>query len=196
MTYLYTFKPILNDIPKPFYRTIKISVNLPMARLAYAILTSFDESASHLFNMNYKGKRYEIVYGADDLAELMGPAIDPTAVKLSQLGLRAGDKISLDYDYGVSWNWTIEFLSVEKMEPGTSSKYPCIVNGFGRGIIEDTFPGEIEKIIEMTDKTGEMLVEYQDKKKNYYWDYRDFDIDYMNDILKNLANRLKKAYEI
>ena len=196
MTYLYTFKATLNNISKPFYRTIKISANMPMTRLAYTVLASFDAKASHLFNMNYKGKRYEIVYEEDDLAALLGPAIDPTTVKLSQLGLRAGDKISLDYDYGAGWNWTIEFLSVEEMEPGTARKYPCVVDGFGRGIIEDSFSGEIEEIIERTDKTGEMPIEYQINNKDYYWDYREFDIEYMNNILKNLVNKYKKAYEI
>lgn len=60
MTQLYTFKVTLNDVSKIFYRTIQITSNTTMARLAYAIIASFDGLSMHLFNMKYNGQRYEI----------------------------------------------------------------------------------------------------------------------------------------
>lgn len=85
-------------------------------------MAAFESIASHLFNIRFDGKRYEIVFEDDDFDD--EPVIDPIRTKLSTLKLSVGDKLSMEYDYGAGWNFEIELLSITEMKRGAGTHYP------------------------------------------------------------------------
>ena len=91
-------------------RDIEITYVSSVAKLGYAILASFESTASHLFNITYNGKRYEIVFEDDYFDD--GCAIDPIKTKLSALKLNVGDVLTMKYDYGAGWELSIENIIV------------------------------------------------------------------------------------
>jgi len=81
-------------------------------------------------------------------------AIKCVHTKLSALKLKAGNRLSMEYDYGAGWEFEIKLLSVTRMERGRGRHYPYVAGGKGKGIIEDTSPYELAEIIEKTNKDG------------------------------------------
>lgn len=121
--------------------------------------------------------------------------IDPRKTKLSDLKLKAGDELNIEYDYGAGWKFEIELLSITEMKRGTGGHYPYVSDGKGKGIIEDISPDELAEIVERTDKDGTLP-----KVKNIYshmvsWDYREFSLYYCNAFFKDMVLQMQDAYE-
>lgn len=175
MADVYRFKVRLRELEDYIWRDIEITSVSTVAKLGYAILAAFEAEGSHLFCMKFGDERYEIVF--DDIYEDSDIEVtDPTSVKLSSLKLKAGDSLSLEYDYGASWVFDIEFLSSAPMKKGMGTHYPYIKDGMGWGIIEDTCPEELLNQI----KTNEM---------------RKFDLETSNYLLKGMVQRMQESYE-
>lgn len=193
MADVYKFKVAIKEVPNKIWRDIEISSLSSVAKLGYTILAAFEAAASHLFNIKFKGKRYEIVIDDDFNFE---PVIDPIQTKLSALKLSVGDILEMEYDYGAGWEFTIKFVSVTEMKKGSGNHYPYVTAGQGRGIIEDRPPFELAEIIEKTDKTG-ILPQVCDNflDEEIEWDYRKFDLEFCNIILKREIEAIQFAYE-
>lgn len=194
MADIYKFKVRLCELESIMWRDIEITSVSSVAKLGYAVLAAFESTASHLFNIKFKGKRYEIIFEDDDFNE--EPAIDPIITKLSALKLNAGDKLSMEYDYGAGWEFDIELLSVSEMKRGAGTHYPYVTDGKGKGIIEDTSPYEIAEIVEKTDHDGTLprIADMYSGKENE-WDYRKFNLEYCNVFFKDNVYRIRCAYE-
>ncbi|PKM49961.1 MAG: hypothetical protein CVV02_13320 [Firmicutes bacterium HGW-Firmicutes-7] len=194
MADVYKFKVRLCELESIMWRDIEITSVSSVAKLGYAILAAFESTASHMFNIKFKGKRYEIVFEDDDFDD--EPAIDPIKTKLSALKLNSGDKLSMEYDYGAGWEFEIELLSVTEMKRGAGTHYPYVTDGKGKGIIEDTSPYELAEIAEKTDQDG-ILPRIADmySSKEDEWDYRDFNLEYCNVFFKDNVWRIRCAYE-
>ncbi|RFZ77557.1 plasmid pRiA4b ORF-3 family protein [Lacrimispora amygdalina] len=194
MADIYKFKVRLCELESIMWRDIEITSVSSVAKLGYAVLAAFESTASHLFNIKFKGKRYEIIFEDDDFNE--EPAIDPIITKLSALKLNAGDKLSMEYDYGAGWEFEIELLSVSEMKRGAGTHYPYVTDGKGKGIIEDTSPYEIAEIVEKTDHDGTLprIADMYSGKENE-WDYRKFNLEYCNVFFKDNVYRIRCAYE-
>lgn len=194
MADIYKFKVRLCELESIMWRDIEITSVSSVAKLGYAVLAAFESIASHLFNIKFKGKRYEIIFEDDDFNE--EPAIDPIITKLSALKLNAGDKLSMEYDYGAGWEFEIELLSVSEMKRGAGTHYPYVTDGKGKGIIEDTSPYEIAEIVEKTDHDGTLPrnADMYSGKENE-WDYRKFNLEYCNVFFKDNVYRIRCAYE-
>ncbi len=194
MADIYKFKVRLCELESIMWRDIEITSVSSVAKLGYAVLAAFESTASHLFNIKFKGKRYEIIFEDDDFND--EPAIDPTITKLSALKLNAGDKLSMEYDYGAGWEFEIELLSVSEMKRGAGTHYPYVTDGKGKGIIEDTSPYEIAEIVDKTDHDGTLLriADMYSGKENE-WDYRKFNLEYCNVFFKDNVCRIRCAYE-
>ncbi len=193
MADVYKFKVAIKEVPDKIWRDIEISSLSSVAKLGYTILASFEAAASHLFNIQFKGKRYEIVID-DDLE--FEPVIDPIQTKLSALKLSVGDILEMEYDYGTDWEFTIKLVTITEMKKGSGNHYPYVTAGQGRGIIEDRPPFELAEIIEETDKTGK-LPQVCDNifDKEIEWDYRKFDLKCCNILLKGTIEQIQYAYE-
>lgn len=193
MADVYKFKVTIKEVPDKIWRDIEISSLSSVAKLGYTILATFEAAASHLFNIKFNGKRYEIVIEDDFEFE---PVIDPIKTKLSTLKLAVGDVMEMEYDYGAGWEFTIELLSITEMKKGSGNHYPYVTAGQGKGIIENIPPFELAGIIEETDKTG-ILPQVCDNflDEEIEWDYRKFDLEYCNVFLKGEIEQIQYAYE-
>lgn len=194
MADVYKFKVSLCELENTMWRDIEITSVSSVAKLGYAVLAAFESTASHLFNIRFDGKRYEIVFEEDDFDD--EPAIDPIRTKLSTLKLSVGDKLSMEYDYGAGWEFEIELLSITEMKRGAGTHYPYVTDGNGKGIIEDTWPYELAEIVEKTDKDGtvpQIMDMYSGKEVS--WDYRKFDLEYCNVFFKDNVWKIQNAYE-
>lgn len=194
MADVYKFKVRLCELENVMWRDIEITSVSSVAKLGYAVLAAFESTASHLFNIRFDGKRYEIVFEEDDFDD--EPAIDPIRTKLSTLKLSVGDKLSMKYDYGAGWEFEIELLSITEMKRGAGTHYPYVTDGKGKGIIEDISPYELAEIVERTDKDGtlpQIMDMYSGKEVS--WDYRKIDLEYCNVFFKDNVGKIQNAYE-
>lgn len=197
MAKVYRFKASIEELGDIFWREIEISSKATVAELGYTVMASFEGTASHLFHITHKGKRYEILFEEDDFSDFLGVATDPTEVRLEELELQRGSKLIMEYDYGAGWIFNIEITAIYDMQRGKGRHYPYIVKGNGRGIIEDIFPSGLEEIVKKTDETGECPIIYDyTSKRSLEWDYRDFELDVSNYFLKEEIERIKDAYEM
>lgn len=74
MADVYKFKVRLSELESIMWRDIEITSVSSVAKLGYAVLAAFESTASHLFNIKFKGKCYEIIFEEDDFND--EPAID------------------------------------------------------------------------------------------------------------------------
>lgn len=187
---VYTFKVVYEGCDNKIHRTFEVSSNYDLARLGYAILASFDTMAYHLFTITHKGIVYEtaIEYYGD------GPLLQDT--KLAKLDLQIGEHMTMLYDFGCEQVFDIELIGMTDMIRGKGTSYPKVIDGAGRGIIDDMHVSELMEIINETDKNGKStFIKTDDFGDEVIWDYRDYRMDYDNYMLKAVIARIKDGYE-
>ena len=195
MTNVYTliFKYI--GCEDKIWREAQISSNAHLCDLGYMILVTFDTMAYHLFNISYKGVTYELPSDEDEISE------DKCLffVKLSELNLQIGDKMTMIYDFGCEQEFEIEVTDIQPMGRGQGRAYPKIIAGEGRGIIDDMSAVALAELIQQIDKTGSSGIQYAgdgiifDNMPD--WDYRNYNIEYDNCLLKGEIARIAEGYE-
>ncbi|HHX59271.1 MAG TPA: plasmid pRiA4b ORF-3 family protein [Epulopiscium sp.] len=194
MADVYKFSVRLKNLEEIIWRELEITSVSSVAKLGYTVIAAFEATASHLFCIGYNGERYEIEFEDMGFKE---PAIDPIKAKLSALKLMVGDILKMRYDYGAGWEFSIELISIIEMKRGTGTHYPYVTDGKGKGIIENVFSHELLEIIEQINSTGNIPKVYDAfKGKEVEWDYREFDIGYLNIFLKDYVARIREAYEM
>ena len=107
--------------------------------------------------------------------------------------MRAAVTYQMDYD--AFWDYIEELPEEEQAE--AYNHYPYITDGAGWGIIEDTCPSELIDYIKQIDKTG-VLPKFEPHSMPFCtaeWDYRRFDIETINALLKGEIQQLQDAYE-
>jgi hypothetical protein len=176
---VYTFHISYDGLEDRIWRDVEVSSNYSLDKLGYMVLASFDTMAYHLFEFYYGGNRYGLPN-----EDTLFPRLDMAEFKLHQLGLKIGDSITMNYDFGTPQTFWIELTGVEDMQLGRGNHYPYITNGAGRGILDD-YPVEVlMELIEQIDKNGrtDELVWYRGEQRA--WDYRWFNKRVMNGVLK------------
>lgn len=194
MADVYKFKVELDELENVIWREIELTSVSSVAKLGYAILASFESAAMHLFNIRHKGKLYEILFEEDEFG--IEPIFDPITTKLEDLKLSVGDSLTMEYDYGAGWEFSIELVAINKMQRGQGRKYPCVTNGKGKGIIEDTSTYELLEIIDSTNKGEIPKVWDVFSNQKIDWDYKDFDLKNCNRLVKENLIKIKNCYEI
>ena len=195
MVYVYKFHIELVGLEKKMWRDMEVSSNYTVAQLGYANMASYCGKACHLFNIKFRDKRYEILFEPDDLEDMLGPAIDPTKVKLASLDMHIGETMTMEYDYGAGWEWTIRLVGISEMKKGTGKHYPYVIDGAGRGILEDTSVHELTGVIEKIDETGKPIEYFDLEDGKLRWDYRVcYPMEY-DSLFKWDVKRIQEAYE-
>lgn len=214
MADVYQFKVKLKELPKIIWRDIEITSVSTVAKLAYSVLAAFEAEATHLFGIEFKGVNYEI-FPEDNQYEnlkklweqldkkipienlpVFKSIADPTKTKLSDLKLSKGDVLHMEYDYGAGWEFSIKLIRIIEMKKVTGTHYPYIVNGRGKGIIEDMFPFELVEMIKETNETGNLPKIYDAfSDDRIEWDYNDFDLEYCNMSFKDKIREIQSIYE-
>ena len=176
MTVVYTLKIKYIGCEDKLWREAQISSNAHLCDLGYMILATFDTMAYHLFNITYKGVTYELPSDEEEVAE--GKCV--FFVKLSELNLKIGDKLTMIYDFGCDQEFEIEVTDIQPMGRGQGRAYPKIIAGEGRGIIDDMSADDLAELIQQIDKTGSSGIQYAGDGIIFDnlpdWDYRNYSI--------------------
>ncbi len=226
MADVYKFKVKLRELPKIMWRDIEISSTATLSELAYAVLVAFEATASHLFNIRFKGVCYDISFKDEETERVlneqcknlfqeilegigvklpeeindiyMEPTMNPTKIKLSELKLVRGNVLNMEYDFGAEWLFSIKLTHITEMKKDTETHYPYVIDGQGKGIIEDICPFELAEIIREANETGNLPKIYDafsDEEEGVEWDYNDFDLEHCNRFLKDKIHEMQSLYE-
>lgn len=191
MANLYTFKIIYADCDNRIWREAQISENAFLCDLGYVVLATFDTLAYHLFNIIYDGVMFDLPTEDEEVA----PEKCVFCVKLKDLRLQVGDKLQMIYDFGCEQFFDIEVTNVEPMPKGTSSDYPKIIAGEGKGILDDMPSFITLDIIKEIDEMGKSRHRYVNRQeKEMLWDYRKYNLTTDNKNLKGEMAKIMRGY--
>jgi len=196
MAKVLTFKVGIEGLEDKIWRKIEITDRRTVADLAYTILATFDSLAYHLYNITYDNKIYDCwVCIEDDYSDI--PKVNATITKLKDLELKENDTMEMEYDYGSTTNFKITYLGCTDLEIGNGSHYPYVVDGEGRGMLDDICDFELKEIVEDTDKKGYSEHYFTPGyERTIKYDYRQFNIKNNNALLKGLILEIKNGYEV
>ncbi|MCD7731617.1 MAG: plasmid pRiA4b ORF-3 family protein [Oscillospiraceae bacterium] len=196
---IYTFKIIYAECDNKIWRTAAVSSNYTLAELGYMVLATFDTMAYHLFEMKYKGTSFflteedfeDLPYNEDEPYDLLG------LYKIGKLGMNIGDTIEMTYDFGCEQVFSIELLEISDMPKGHGRAYPKILDGAGRSIVDDMPAFELLEAIKKTDADGHSGIFYSSSGFDNVpeWDYRNYDINTDNCLLKGTIEQIRDGYE-
>ena len=188
-TKVYTFHIAYEGLEDRIWRKAEVSSNYRLDQLGYMVLAAFDTMAYHLFEFFCGDGRFEI---PDEDAPF--EQIDMADFKLHQLGLKLGDRIRMDYDFGTTQTFWLELVAVDDMKRGWGRRYPYVLDGAGLGIIDDMSCEELSELIAQIDRTGKTDEPIYYQERRISWDYRWFDLDCMNSLLKGEIEMIEEGY--
>ncbi len=196
MAKVLTFKVEIDGLEDKIWRKIEITDRRTVADLAYTILATFDSLAYHLYNIKYKDKVYDCwICIEDDHSEI--PPTNATITKLSNIGLKENDTMEMNYDMGSTTTFKITYLSSRDLEKNNGNHYPYIIDGAGRGMLDDMCDFELKEIVEDIDKKGYSNHYFTPGyKRTIKYDYRYFNIRNNNALLKGKVLETKNKYEV
>lgn len=189
------FKVSIDDLEEKIWRKIEILDDSTVADLAYAILASFDSLAYHLYEINHNGIVYSCGEPNRDLLSFTdGEYKNATLVKLNDLDFN--DKnMFMDYDFGSTTTFRIEYLSSSSLME-SKENYPLVIEGQGKGMLDDMSDFELKDIVDETDRLGKSEFYYTPGyDRDDYFDYREYDIVKDNSKLKEIFSKIKNGYE-
>ncbi len=196
MAKVLTFKVGIEGLEDKIWRKIEITDRRTVADLAYTILATFDSLAYHLYNIKYKNYIFDCwvcALESPDYSDLT----NATIIKLKDLKLKENDTMEMEYDYGSTTTFKIAYLESRDATEYEGYLYPNIVDGAGRGMLDDMCDFELKEIVDDIDKKGysEHYVTPGYEKYEKY-DYRKFNIKSNNKKLKGLVLEIKNGYEV
>lgn len=196
---VYTFKITYADCDNRIWRIAAVSSNYTLAKLGYMVLATFDTMAYHLFEMKFKETIYFLTEeDFEDLPNYDNERYDLLgAYKIGMLGLNVGDTIEMTYDLGCCQVFDIELMEIADMPRGHGTAYPKILDGAGRGIVDDMPAFELLEAIRKTDENGHSEIYYSNDGFNDVpeWDYTNYRVDWDNALLKGIIERISDGYE-
>ena len=187
MTFLITYEGLEDKI----WRKAQVSSLCRLDRLGYMVLAAFDTQACHLFAFEFEGRRYELPdedFEAEDDRDFC-------FIRLNQLHMKPGDCLRMIYDFGLDQVFHLVLVSEETMPRGQGRRYPHLVDGAGRGILDDVPTEMLKMLIEQIDRSGrtEQPVYYGDDEKP--WDYRTFNLEHEDRMLKAKIRWIAEGFE-
>ena len=196
MTKVLTFKVGIEGLEDKIWRKIEITDRRTVADLAYTILATFDSLAYHLYNIKYKNYIFDCWVCAEESPDY-DDLTNAIVIKLKDLELKENDTMEMEYDYGSTTTFKITYLESRDANEYEGYLYPNIVDGAGRGMLDDICDFELKEIVEDTDEKGysEHYVTPGYEKYEKY-DYRKFNIKTNNKKLKGLVLEIKNGYEV
>ena len=188
-TKVYTFHITYEGMEEKIWRKVEVSSNYRLDQLGYMVLAAFDTLAYHLFEFYYDDDRFEIPNEDAPFEQ-----IDMANFKLHQLDLKLGDRIRMDYDFGTTQTFWLELIEIADMKRGWGRRYPYVLDGAGRGIIDDMSCEELSELVAQIDRNGKTDEPIYYQERRMPWDYRWFDRDCMNSLLKGEIELIEEGY--
>ena len=195
MAKVLTFKVGIEGLEDKIWRCIEITDRRTVADLAYTILATFDSLAYHLYDIKHGNDRYDCMIDPLDLREYNFK--DAVRTKLSDVDFENNNKMIMEYDFGSTTTFIITYLESRNMEKYNGNHYPYIIDGAGRGMLDDMCDFELKEVVEDIDKKG-----YSDHfftpgyERKIKYDYRYFNIKNNNALLKGEILDIKNGYEV
>lgn len=195
MTKVLTFKVEVEELEKKIWRVIEITDSKTVADLAYTILATFDSLAYHLYNIKHGNDRYDCMIAMEDYCG-KEKLIHADISKLSKVDFSEDKKMVMRYDYGSTITFIINYMASRELEKGNVRHYPYIIDGEGRGMVDDLSISELIDIINDIDKKGNSVHNFTPGyERTIKYDYRDFELKESNILLKALVEEIKTGYE-
>lgn len=196
---VYTFKITYGNCDNRIWRVAAVSSNYTLAQLGYLVLATFNTKAYHLFEIKYKDTTYFLT--EEDLEEL--PCVEEekydllSLCKVGQLSMDIGEVMKMTYDWGCCQEFEIVLLEIDDMPKGRGRAYPKILDGAGRGIVDDMPAYELLDVIREIDAGGHSGIQYSndDFEGVPEWDYRKYSLDSDNCLLKGTIEWVRDGYE-
>ena len=188
-TKVYTFHITYEGLEEKIWRKVEVSSNYRLDQLGYMVLAAFDTLAYHLFEFYYDDGRFEIPNEDAPFEQ-----IDMADFKLHQLKLKLGDRIRMEYDFGTTQTFWLELVEIADMKRGWGRRYPYVLDGAGRGIIDDMSCEELSELVAQIDRNGNTDEPIYYQERMMPWDYRWFDLDCMNGLLKGEIELIEEGY--
>ena len=195
MAKVLTFKVGIEGLEDKIWRCIEITDRRTVADLAYTILATFDSLAYHLYDIKHGNDRYDCMIDPMDLRNYNFK--DAVRTKLSDVDFENNNKMIMEYDFGSTTTFIITYLESRNMEKYNGNHYPYIIDGAGRGMLDDMCDFELKEVVEDIDKKG-----YSDHfftpgyERKIKYDYRYFNIKNNNALLKGEILDIKNGYEV
>ena len=190
-TKVYTFHITYEGLEEKIWRKVEVSSNYRLDQLGYMVLAAFDTMAYHLFEFYYDEDRFEIPNEDAPFEQ-----IDMADFKLHQLKLKLGDRIRMEYDFGTMQTFWLELIELADMKRGWGRRYPYVLDGAGRGIIDDMSCEELSELVAQIDRNGKTDEPIYYQERMMPWDYRWFDLDCMNSLLKGEIELIEEGYAL
>ena len=188
-TKVYTFHITYEGLEEKIWRKVEVSSNYRLDQLGYMVLAAFDTLAYHLFEFYYDDDRFEIPNEDASFEQ-----IDMADFKLHQLKLKLGDRIRMEYDFGTTQTFWLELVEIADMKRGWGRRYPYVLDGAGRGIIDDMSCAELSELVAQIGRNGKTDEPIYYQERMMPWDYRWFDLDCMNGLLKGEIELIEEGY--
>ena len=195
MAKVLTFKVGIEGLEDKIWRCIEITDRRTVADLAYTILATFDSLAYHLYDIKHGNDRYDCMIEPLELEDCNFK--DAARTKLSDVDFENNNKMIMEYDFGSTTTFIITYLESRNMEKYNGNHYPYIIDGAGRGMLDDMCDFELKEVVEDIDKKG-----YSDHfftpgyERKIKYDYRYFNIKNNNALLKGEILDIKNGYEV
>ena len=191
MSKVITFKVEIKGLENKIWRKIEISDNSTLADLAYTIFATFDSLAYHLYEIKHGDDIYSCGINNNSFEDV----ILTTNTKIKDIDF-SNEKLEMEYDFGTPTDFIITYLSSKDMLKGRGRHYPYIINGAGRGMIDDISDFDLKEIVKNIDKKGYSKYYYTPGyDRNILFDYRNYDIETDNCLLKGKIYYIKSGYE-
>lgn len=103
----------------------------------------------------------------------------------------------MTYDMGCGQVFVLTLLEIGDMPKRSSTAYPKLLDGAGRGIVEDLPPLALLAAIERTDREGHSGICYSSTglEPTSEWDYRQYSLEADSRLLKRKIKWIRDAYE-
>ncbi len=190
MVEVYRFKVRLKELETTIWRDIEITSSFSIADLCYSILATFKSEAIHFFGLNFGGDRFEIKFnGLDYFKGLYCPKNN----KLEGMYLEEDDKMILEYDFGAGWEFEIILEEVRAYE-NENEVYPRLIDGKGKGIIEDLPSYQFINLVNESKAKGVKFINVTSHLCEE-WYYEEFDLEKEKMNFLEDFNFLKNIYE-
>lgn len=186
---VYTFLITYDGLEDRIWRKAEVSSNYRLDQLGYLVLAAFDTMACHLFEFRCRGEIFSI---PDE--EYLDSDYDMMSVRLKELNLQIGESIQMDYDFGTTQTFHIKLLAIEDMIRGWGNHYPYLLDGAGRGILDDYSSEDLRELIDQIDRNGHTDEPFYYKERLRPWDYRHFDLELDNALLKGKIVMIADCY--
>ena len=207
--HIYQFYAELKFFKPKIWRRFQVTSDITVAKLAYIIMTMFEMDASHLFDVEFlepsitysgnQSKRMRVIshYGIPNLIEYDDDIKDASKVKLSKLKLETYHRLVVWYDFGDDWRVSIKLEKILDERDIPFKELPRVLKGKGYGIIDDCGGvGGLEDIVKAFEsKTGEDYEQYREWLGKDDFDITTFDLNDINERLKELPSVFASAYE-